>query len=143
MSNIRHLEFTSILEEAIRLKKPLPNIKEIVDPQEALNILRFGKLYDKEVYEFTIQEFDPPKGTQKFERTWYPKIFLHSDGMTSQFDGSGSILCTPSGRDNNARVFTFFICDHDWDTSGANHSRGWHPKRCLKCGYDASVDSGD
>jgi hypothetical protein len=25
----------------------------------------------------------------------------------------------------------------------ANHSRGWHPGWCGKCGVDMSIDSGD
>jgi hypothetical protein len=34
-------------------------------------------------------------------------------------------------------------CLHDFDTSGSNPSRGWHRAVCRKCGFDASVDSGD
>jgi hypothetical protein len=144
MSSVRSTDFQNILDEAIRLKQPLPNIKEIADPQEALNVINRGRPIDKSVYEMTIQNFDPPKnGIQTTERAWYPKIFLNSGGMGGQFDGSGSILCIPSGRAHNARVFTFTMCEHEWDESGANHSRGWHPKRCKKCGFDASIDSGD
>jgi hypothetical protein len=143
VSNARYTEFKNIVEEALRLKQPLPNVKEVTDPQTALDLIR-GTLYDKPVYEMTVQNFDPPRnGTQTTERCYYPKIFLNSQGMGSSFDGSGVFICRPSGRDHHARVFSFYICDHDWDESGANHSRGWHPKRCKKCGFDASIDSGD
>ncbi len=148
MSNVRYTEFENILTEALRLKQALPNVKEVTDFQEALNIINRGsKLYrpeEKPIYEMTVETFDPPKnGTQTHSRAWYPKIFLNGAGMSGNFDGSGAILCTPSGGGHNARVFTFAICEHSWDESGANHSRGWHPKRCKKCGFDASIDSGD
>jgi hypothetical protein len=38
----------------------------------------------------------------------------------------------------------FTFCKHEKvEGAGANHSRGWHPGYCDKCGLDMSVDSGD
>lgn len=70
---------------------------------------------------------------------YYPKVLINTKGMGSSFDGSGLVIC----RFPNAAIFTFEMCEHEWDESGANHSRGWHPARCKKCGFDASIDSGD
>ena len=138
MSNVRSTEFKNILDEAIRLEIALPNIVEIEDPVKAL--LAISSAYavpEKQPYRFRIRDFDPPRGgTQTHEVCYYPKIFLNTKGMGGIFDGSGVIL-------TNGKVFSFFMCEHTWDESGANHSRGWHPKRCKKCGFDASIDSGD
>lgn len=146
MSNVRSGDFMEIFETAVGSKGniALPNIEEVVDPQEALDLINRASLRAGDnVYQFKIQDFDPPRGHQKMETCWYPKFFLNGAGMGGQFDGSGVFICSPSGRDYHARVFKFHMCDHEWDESGANHSRGWHPKRCRKCGFDASIDSGD
>lgn len=120
-----------------------PNVKEVTDPQEGLNLINRSNMSSWKPYELRIQNFDPPKnGTQTHEVAWYPKIFLNTKGMAGKFDGSGVILASPR-HDGVARVFTFAICEHEWDQSGANHQRGWHPAYCTKCGFDASIDSGD
>lgn len=125
-------------------KLALPNVEEVTDPVEGLNhIARASNTLKSEVkvYQMRVQNFDPPRGgVQTNEVTYYPKIFLNGKGMGGSFDGSGAMLV---GGYPKSRVFTFFMCDHDWDESGANHNRGWHPKRCKKCGFDASIDSGD
>jgi hypothetical protein len=150
---MRPTEYTTFMDRFNEIlqsdgKECLPNVKEITDLQEGLNLIRStdDKL-NKSVttpYRFLIREFEAvPPSKQTKEICWYPKFFLNSVGMGSTFDGSGVFLCTPSGRDHNAKVFTFAFCEHEWDTSGSNHSRGWHRKVCTKCGVDASIDSGD
>lgn len=131
MSNVRSTEFQAILDAAMVDKRdqvPLPNVVEIEDPKKALEVLgrSLGKMYMP--YAFMINERN---------RAYYPRIFTDTAGMGSGFPGSGAILTT------QGKVYSFFMCEHDWDESGANHSRGWHPKRCKKCGFDASIDSGD
>lgn len=148
MRKTDYLKFQERLQEVLNSRGELafPNVKEITDPQEGLNLVnRTSVRLSNSVtqpYELRIQNFDPPKGVQTHERTWYPHIFLNSGGMGGQFNGSGVIVASPR-HDGVARVFTFAMCEHEWDESGANHSRGWHPKVCTKCGFDASIDSGD
>lgn len=125
----------------------LPNVKEITDPQEGLNLINRTTIQSRAnvqtPYRFKLRDFDPPKANgQTMEMCWYPKIFINTKGMGGHFDGTGVIL-SDSRHDGIARVFTFAMCEHDWDQSGANHSRGWHPAICTKCGFDASIDSGD
>lgn len=141
--------FHSRLEEILQSKGKLalPNIKEIAEPQEGLNLINRASASVKNTaatpYELRIQNFDPPKPSgQTHELAYYPKIFLNGKGMGGNFDGSGVVLASPRN-DGVARVYSFHMCEHDWDESGANHMRGWHPARCKKCGFDASIDSGD
>ena len=59
------------------------------------------------------------------------------------FDGGGYMLLY-GGYPHGGRVGKFAICKHEKvDAPGANHSRGWHPGHCTKCGLDMTVDSGD
>lgn len=135
-------QFKDILDQAIESKGEvaLPNCVKIEDPTEALKAISYGRYYENGAYQFRTREFDPPlNGRQTHEIVYYPKIFTNHVGMGSGFsgfDGSGTIL-------SGGNAYKFHMCDHDWDESGANHSRGWHPKRCKKCGVDASIDSGD
>ena len=68
-------------------------------------------------------------------------------GQGGQLEGSGIVAW--SGWDNAKRAYCatglrFAICKHTKvDDPGADHSRGWHPGRCSKCGLDMTVDSGD
>jgi hypothetical protein len=150
MRSTEHRYFMDVFNEVLNSdgKLYLPNVKEITDPQEGLNLLRYSNnALSKSVaipYHFLIRKFEAvPPSRQTMEVCYYPQFFLNSVGMGSTFDGSGAFLCTPSGRNYNAKVFTFAFCEHDWDTTGANPSRGWHRKVCRKCGIDASIDSGD
>src|SRR6266511_3991045 len=131
MSNVRSTEFRNILDTAIKSdgKVALPNVDEIEDAQEALAAISMCTKQAETPYHFRLREFDPPHGVQTHEVTWYPKIFLHTGGMSGQFDGSGVILAS------RGKAYSFFMCEHEWDESGANHSRGWHPMRCKKCGF--------
>ena len=138
-----YMTFETELESILKSdgKIALPNVKEITDPAEGLRAIAGSRKLQDSPYHFLIRTFDPPlNGVQTREVTYYPKIFTNSAGMGSRFDGSGVILV---GSHPKAKVFTFAFCEHEWDESGANHNRGWHPKRCTKCGFDASIDSGD
>ncbi len=138
MSNVKSSQFRDILEAAINSKGEiaLPNSVLIEDPAEALKLISTSRYYENNAYQMRLREFDPPLGRQTHEMGWYPKIFTHHVGMAGVFSGDGVVLC-------NGKAYRFKMCEHEWDESGANHSRGWHPKRCRKCGVDASIDSGD
>jgi len=138
MSNIKYTQFKDILEEAINSggKIALPNSVLIEDSAEALRLISTGRYYESKAYRMRLQEFDPPIGRQTHEIGYYPKIFTLHVGMGSVFSGDGIVLAS-------GKAYRFRMCEHNWNESGANHMRGWHPKRCTKCGVDASIDSGD
>lgn len=139
---MKHTEFEQELEKVLQSdgQLMLPNVKEIQNPLDILKAIAGNNKLVKSPYRFKVFEYDPPLDTgQKWISTWYPKIFLNLNGMGSRFDGSGTILVAG----HPPRAFTFHMCEHSWDESGANHSRGWHPKVCTKCGFNASIDSGD
>lgn len=75
--------------------------------------------------------------------------FLTPAGMGSvrgdnpSFDGGGYMLVY-GGYPHGGYAARFAICEHQKvDDPGANHSRGWHPGRCVKCDLDMTIDSGD
>lgn len=77
-------------------------------------------------------------------KKWNVRFFLDY-GQGGQPYGSGIVAWT-EWRDGAYRAtgLKFAICEHQVvEGAGANHSRGWHPARCEKCGTDLSVDSGD
>lgn len=131
---MRSTDFMKCLTDAVESdgKQHLPGVQEIEDANAALRAITLAKFqFNMSPYSFLIDE-----GVT----CWYPKIFLNGDGMGGAFNGTGVILALVNGR---PRAFSFTMCEHEWDESGANHMRGWHPKRCHKCGFDASIDSGD
>jgi hypothetical protein len=72
-------------------------------------------------------------------RCW-AQFFLNR-GQGGGLHGSGIVLYWSSSK---GKAASFAICDHEpAEGGGANHSRGWHPASCSKCGLDMSVDSGD
>ncbi len=78
------------------------------------------------------------------KKQWNARFFLDY-GQGGQLYGSGIAVWT-EWKDGAYRAvgMKFAICDHKAvEGAGANHSRGWHPARCEKCGLDLSVDSGD
>jgi hypothetical protein len=78
------------------------------------------------------------------KKEWNARFFLDY-GQGGGLHGSGLVAWT-AWKDGayRATAMTFAICDHKAvEGGGANHSRGWHPARCEKCGLDLSVDSGD
>lgn len=77
-------------------------------------------------------------------KKWNVRFFLDY-GQGGGLHGSGLVAWT-EWKDGayRATAMTFTICDHkSVEGAGANHSRGWHPAHCEKCGLDMSVDSGD
>jgi hypothetical protein len=77
-------------------------------------------------------------------KKWNARFFLDY-GQGGGLHGSGLVAWT-EWKDGAYRAvgMTFAICDHKAvEGAGANHSRGWHPASCSKCGLDMSVDSGD
>ncbi|WGR74312.1 MULTISPECIES: hypothetical protein [unclassified Bradyrhizobium] len=79
-------------------------------------------------------------------KKWNVSFFL-DHGQGGQLYGSGIVAWTKWDNEKRASVATglkFAICQHKKvDGPGANHSRGWHPGHCEKCGLDMTVDSGD
>jgi hypothetical protein len=77
-------------------------------------------------------------------KKWNVRFFLDY-GQGGQLYGSGVVAWT-EWKDGAYRAtgLKFAICQHEpAEGAGANHSRGWHPAHCKKCGLDMSVDSGD
>jgi hypothetical protein len=75
---------------------------------------------------------------------WNARFFLDC-GQGGQLEGSG-IVAWSAWKDGAYRAtgLRFAICKHEKkDDPGADHQRGWHPGRCVKCGLDMTVDSGD
>jgi len=130
---IRAPQFTPELDRILASngKELLPNLEPIPDPAEALlAIARTRGMYPNPPYQLKLNH----------GIGYHPKIFLNTDGMRDEIEGSGVVLFSgwPA-----ARAFRFAFCRHEWDTSGGNPSRGWHPKHCIHCRFDASIDSGD
>lgn len=149
MRKTEYQTFRARFDEILRSdgKLCLPNVEEITNPGDALMCIASTShtlnVTVEMTYYFLIRHLQKPTkyGLTK-EVCWRPKIFLNARGMGGQFDGSGVILAH-SGGSVPTRAYTFHMCKHEWDESGANHSRGWHPAICTKCGFDASIDSGD
>jgi hypothetical protein len=78
------------------------------------------------------------------KKQWNARFFLDY-GQGGGLHGSGTVAWTEWKEGAyRATAMTFAICDHKpIEGASANHSRGWHPARCEKCGLDMSVDSGD
>lgn len=77
-------------------------------------------------------------------KQWGARIFLDY-GQGGQLHGTG-VVAWSTWKDGAYRAVgvRFAICEHaKVDGPGANHSRGWHPGKCAKCGLDMTVDSGD
>jgi hypothetical protein len=74
----------------------------------------------------------------------FARYFLNTT-QAGLFDGTGTVIFYDcNGGRSVGRIGTFAICQHEHvEGPGANHSRGWHPAFCAKCGLDLSVDSGD
>lgn len=70
----------------------------------------------------------------------WARYFLSST-QGGALDGVGYVMFYDHGK---GRVGRFAICKHEKiEGPGANHSLGWHPGHCGKCGLNMSVDSGD
>lgn len=78
------------------------------------------------------------------KKQWNARFFLDY-GQGGGLHGSGIIAWT-DWKDGAYRAvgMKFSICEYkQTEGPGANHSRGWHPAFCSRCGLDMSVDSGD
>ncbi len=121
-------DFDRILTHEILMgKMPVPNLKRVDKLEEASRLIATasGEMYAPDQVKLGEQQM-----------AYYPKVFTTAGGMAGNFTGEGVIV-------SDDGVWEFTLCEHDWNTKGANPNRGWHPCRCRKCGFDASIDSGD
>lgn len=113
---------------------PLPNA-ENVDPLEFLNTLAAVGHTLQPLWGYTLL----PDGS----RIQWTQTFLTEDGggYAVSYGGQRHL----AGKSYNTPIVRrFAICKHEVeDHPGANHSRGWHPGHCKKCGMDTTYDSGD
>jgi hypothetical protein len=119
------------LRPIIEGKVDLPNTSSI-DSDVGVAILHYREMYSG---------IASLSGANK---VWDARFFLNY-GQGGQLYGSGIVAWT-TWKDGAYRAvgMKFAICDHEpTEGAGANHSRGWHPAHCSKCGLDMSVDSGD
>jgi hypothetical protein len=74
-------------------------------------------------------------------KAWAQYFLANFSNMGSEPDGSGYVCIYGM---NKPTVGRFAICKHEKKLdAGANPSRGWNPGRCVKCGLDMTIDSGD
>jgi len=114
---------------------PLPN-PEPIDRDLAATILHYNSMQSGRCVLL-------PGETSK---KWNVSFFL-DHGQGGQLYGSGIVAWTMWDHEKRASGATglkFAICKHEKkDGPGAEHSRGWHPGSCVKCGLDMTIDSGD
>lgn len=119
-------------------KAELPNMKELSLEQGIAAIACGGGMLARPGVEYV-----KIPGSQRMSGVWARYFLIATQG--GSFDGTGYVIWYDSSKHPAVgRVAKFAICDHvKEDGAGADHSRGWHPGRCTKCGLDMSVDSGD
>ncbi len=116
-------------------KVPLPNFKPLPVWRVAKMAARFyGRLVEDK------------KAIRAFSD--YPNncLYLLPVGQGGGLTGEGYVILSVGYRGDESDVIagSFTLCEHEKvEGAGANHSRGWHPGYCKKCGLDMSVDSGD
>lgn len=123
--------FDEHIKEIIAGKVPLPNVA-VIDRDVGASILHYREMHCGAAL------------LDAFSKKWNARFFLDY-GQGGQSYGSG-IAAWTEWKDGAYRAvgMKFAICDHKQvEGANANHSRGWHPARCSKCGLDMSVDSGD
>ena len=110
---------------------PLPNAVRI-DPLSFLNTLASSGSSMTPVWGYALMaDCARNQWTQFFLTSW----------MLSGLDGGGFAVTYDHPQ---AVVRQFAICVHEVeDHPGVNHSRGWHPGHCKKCGFNMTYDSGD
>ena len=120
--------------------QPLPNAEE-VDPLTFLNNLASGGHMMQPVWGYAL--------LPDSDRQQWTQFFLTSF-MMSGCDGGGYAVTYGAGGMIKGKyerapiVRRFALCKHEVvDHPGANHSRGWHPGHCKKCGFNMTYDSGD
>jgi hypothetical protein len=80
------------------------------------------------------------------DKSWNRALYMLTCGQGGGFTGEGYVIVTKGYASDETSVIAgrFALCKHEMvEGPGANHSRGWHPGWCGKCGLDMSVDSGD
>lgn len=125
-------QFDEQVKDIIAGKMPLPNMAPI-DCDVGAKILHYREMHCGSALMPDTRD-----------KHWNARFFLDY-GQGGQFYGSGIVAwITWKNGVYRAVGMKFAICDHKpVEGASANHSRGWHPARCSKCGLDMSVDSGD
>ncbi len=135
------------LQPIVEGKVPLPNTEE-ADPLLFLNNLASGGHSMTPKWGWSLRHEGRDAGRKQWTQFFFSPVAMGGQGS---FDGSGyAVIYGGSRWDQEAKksiqapvVLRFAICKHEKiEGSGANHSRGWHPGHCGKCGLDMSVDSG-
>lgn len=120
---------------------PLPNFEraqDLLSISDILNDIAARGHMMKPVWDYALLP-------ERSKPEWAQFFFLFGAGQGLGFDGRGYVIAwAPSYPKPDPVVGKFALCDHHKvDDPGANHSRGWHPGHCEKCGIDMTVDSGD
>lgn len=124
--------FEGDLLPIIRGSVPLPNM-EPIERDIGAAILHYREMHCG----------DALMGVNSIKK-WNARFFLDY-GQGGQLYGSG-IVAWSEWKDGAYRAagMKFAICKHEQKAEpGANPMRGWHPSRCVKCGLDMTIDSGD
>lgn len=108
------------------------------------------------LYGRTIEQVQSERGNFKVRcKAWVASeprehkgdaIYYLTCGQGGGYTGEGVVVLIAGYQNGPDSIVTgrFAICKHESvEDPGANHSRGWHPAHCSKCGLDLSVDSGD
>jgi len=118
--------------EIINGKTPLPNF----EPMEHAKFLNAIAAHSMRVVRGNALKPDEHAG----QYASWATFFLTSNSM-GPLGGGGMVVIYGS---RGPVCGEFAICKHEKvEGAGANHSRGWHPGHCGKCGIDMTVDSGD
>lgn len=116
---------------------PLPNTED-VDPFLFLSNLASGGHSMTPKWGWSLRHEGRDAGRKQWTQFFFSPVAMGGQGS---FDGSGYAVIYAGQK---PVVLRFAICKHEKvEGAGANHSRGWHPGHCGKCGLDLSVDSGD
>jgi hypothetical protein len=134
----------------------LPNFEPIPHWQALRASMGYGKTVErfrdpsKHFDESTKAKVEIDVGADKPRIYGGNAIYHLNCGQGGGFTGEGVVVIDATGhfqyRAVQESIITgrFAICKHESvEDPGANHSRGWHPAHCKKCGLDMSVDSGD
>lgn len=134
---VRYRKFTmeGDLAPYLDAKMPLPHFKQMPVWRVANSATRFyGHLVESKS---AILDFKDRK---------HNALYMLKVGQGGGLTGEGYVILSVGYRGDESDVIagSFTLCEHEKvEGAGANHSRGWHPGYCKKCGLDMSVDSGD
>lgn len=126
-------------------KIELPNFKPIEHWEALRNSMGYGR---------TVERYDVKERYSNYTRQCQAlvngskgdAIFYMNCGPGGGYTGEGTVVMRHGWNPGPDSIVTgkFALCEHvKVEGPGANHSRGWHPGWCEKCGMDMSVDSGD